>query len=322
MQAESQPPAADQTQAAAPAPKARSFHHRRGERFHLQSADTNFTLQLQGMGQLDSHYYASPNPGAKDTFTMRRLRAVASGTVYKDYDYYMQTDFGSGFCATTTNDNLLLDAYVNIHYCAGGSKSKAGKMRDPVGLEIQPADENLYLVERGYPSELVPNRDVGFMVHGDLFNGALLLRHGAFNGVPTATAATSKRATTARMWRRGFLRCRSPTRRVAGLKNFGLGLGASYGFEVGATTCQFFHHGPAEILQLCQRRGHRRFAERHGSGRSSPAGTRKASIIWGPAGLLLGIRRIRRKSSNAMPAPHTPRSGFDNRPGMSPPPGI
>ena len=51
---------------------------------------SNFTLRLQGFGQLDGHDYQSVDAGQKDTFTVRRLRAIESGTVYKDYDYYLQ----------------------------------------------------------------------------------------------------------------------------------------------------------------------------------------------------------------------------------------
>ena len=140
--------------------------------FNVQSADTNFTLHLGAVGQLDWHYYASPNPGAKDTMTIRRLRLITSGTLFKDYDYYIQTDFGAGASVTTTNNSLLQDAYLNVHYWPG-LQIQAGKMKEPVGLEIQPADANLWYVERGYPTQLVPNRNVGVEIHGNLFNNSL-----------------------------------------------------------------------------------------------------------------------------------------------------
>ncbi len=54
--------------------------------FWLRSSDSNFTLRLQGVGQLDGHYYQSLNPVQKDTLTVRRLRLIESGSVYKDYD--------------------------------------------------------------------------------------------------------------------------------------------------------------------------------------------------------------------------------------------
>src|ERR1039458_245985 len=45
----------------APAKKAPPFITAGEHGFTMQSADTNFTLKLHGMGQLDSHYYASQN---------------------------------------------------------------------------------------------------------------------------------------------------------------------------------------------------------------------------------------------------------------------
>jgi len=280
--AQSHPPASDQAQTGTPAPKAPPFITAGENGFSMQSADTNFTLHLHGMGQLDSHYYASPNPGAKDTFTMRRLRAVAYGTVYKDYDYFMQTDFGSGFLATTTNDNLLLDAYVDIHYIPQ-VQLKAGKMRVPVSLEIQPADENLYLLERGYPSELAPNRDVGFMVHGDLFGNALYYGIGAFNGVPDGNSgdievADNEKAVAGRVFALPFANTD-----IAALKNFGFGLGASYGLEEGSTTPAFSTMGRQRFFSYLSGAGTAaapNVTEAGGHVRIDPQGW----YYWGPAG--------------------------------------
>jgi outer membrane murein-binding lipoprotein Lpp len=72
------------------------------EGFSLQSADQNFILKLSGFAQVDGRDYATPAIGGKDTFTIRRMRAIASGSVYHDFEYYMQTDFGALDTATTT----------------------------------------------------------------------------------------------------------------------------------------------------------------------------------------------------------------------------
>ncbi len=123
--------------------------------FSMQSADSNFVLRLSGFAQVDGHYYASPAVGAKDTFTIRRLRAIASGTVYHDYDYYMQVDFASGITSTTTNNAFLQDAYVNIHPWKA-LQVQAGKFKEPVSLEVQPLDQYLWFLERGFPLGIDP----------------------------------------------------------------------------------------------------------------------------------------------------------------------
>jgi phosphate-selective porin OprO/OprP len=279
----SQPAALSQSQTEATPPKSPPFITAGENGFTMQSADTNFTLKLHGMGQLDSHYYSSPNPGAKDTFTLRRLRAVASGTVYHDYDYFMQADFGSGFLATTTNNNLLLDAYLDVHYVPE-IQLKAGKIRVPVSLEVQPADENLYMVERGYPSELAPNRDVGFMVHGDLFKGALYYGIGAFNGVPDGNSgdievADNEKDVAGRVFALPF-----KNTDIAGLKNFGFGLGASYGFEAGTTTPTYSTMGRQKFFSYATGPGTAaspNVTEAGGHLRLDPQGY----YYWGPAGL-------------------------------------
>lgn len=253
------------------------------EGFSLQSADTNFTLRLHGMGQFDSHYYASPNPGAKDTFTIRRLRAVAAGKVYQNFDYYMQTDFGSGTTSTTTNNAFLQDAYVNFHYWPG-FQFQGGKFKEPVGLEILPADENLWFVERGYPTELVPNRDVGAEVHGELFNGALNYAAGAFNGVPDGGSgdievADNDKDVAARIFAVPFTNSS-----IAALKNFGFGIGTSYGFQAGSTTPSFATLGRQTFFKYASGAGTstatRNVTEAGDHFRFVPQGY----YFWGPAG--------------------------------------
>jgi phosphate-selective porin OprO/OprP len=209
-----------------------------GDGFTMQSADTNFLLRLHGFGQFDSHYYASPNPGAKDTFTIRRLRAVISGEVYKHYEFFMQTDFASGTTSTTTNNAFLQDAFVNIHYW-DGFQIAAGKMKVPVSLELRPADEYLWFVERGLPFELAPNRDVGIKVTGALFKGALHYSAGVFNGVPDGGSgdvevADNSKDGVARVLTQPFKNTEIP-----GLQNLGFGVGSSYGLQAGTTTPSF-----------------------------------------------------------------------------------
>ena len=63
--------------------------------FWIRSAETNFALRVRGYGQFDGRYYGGTAPAAHDTFLMRRLRLGFEGTVYKDYDYKILTDFGS-----------------------------------------------------------------------------------------------------------------------------------------------------------------------------------------------------------------------------------
>jgi phosphate-selective porin OprO/OprP len=206
--------------------------------FSLQSADRNFILNLSGFAQVDARDYVSPAPGGKDTFTIRRMRAIASGSVYHDFEYYMQTDFASGVTATTTNDAFLQDAYVNIHHW-DGLQFQIGKFKEPVSMEVLPLDQYLWFLERGFPTELAPNRDVGVDIHGSLWNGALVYAAGIFNGVPDggsgdAEVADNDKDAVVRVIGSPF-----KNTQIAPLQNFAFGLGSSYGLQAGTTTPTF-----------------------------------------------------------------------------------
>jgi phosphate-selective porin OprO/OprP len=206
--------------------------------FSLQSADTNFVLKLSGFAQVDGRDFVSTAAGAKDQFYIRRMRAIASGSVYHDFEYYMQTDFGTGNTATSTNDAFLQDAYVNIHHW-DGLQFQAGKFKEPVSMEVLPLDQYLWFLERGFPTELAPNRDVGAEVHGSLWHGALVYAAGAFNGVSDggsgdAEVADNDKDAVVRVIATPF-----KNTEIAPVQNFAFGIGSSYGLQPGAATPTF-----------------------------------------------------------------------------------
>ena len=150
--------------------------------FAIQSADTNFVLRIKGYVQADSRFFIDDDTAVNDTFLLRRVRPIFEGTVFRDYDYRLMLDFGSGLTTTSNNVGLLQDAYVNAHYWRE-FQVQVGKMKEPVGLERLRSAADLTFPERGYPTQLVPSRDVGIMLHGKLFEDRLSYAAGLFNGV-------------------------------------------------------------------------------------------------------------------------------------------
>jgi phosphate-selective porin OprO and OprP len=147
--------------------------------FALKSADDNFVLRLRGYAQADGRFYLDNKANyGTDTFLMRRVRPILEGTVYRDFDFRIMPDFGNGASSTT----LLQDAWVEWHYWPW-LKVRAGKYKPPVGLEQLQQDTWTFFAERGLPSDLVPQRDVGVQVSGDLFGGVVTYAAGVFNGV-------------------------------------------------------------------------------------------------------------------------------------------
>jgi phosphate-selective porin OprO/OprP len=265
-----------------PPPKALPFFTAGADGFSIQSADTNFTLHLDAVGQLDWHYYGSPDLGAKDTLTIRRLRLITSGTLYKDYDYYIQTDFGAGNSVTSTNNSILQDAYLNIHYWPG-FQIQAGKFKELVNLEWQPTDANLWFVERSYPSELVPNRNVGAEIHGNFFGSALSYAAGAFNelqdgGSGDIETGGNSPNVAARIFAVPFTNTT-----LVPLQNFGLGLGSSYGNESGLSLPSFTTMGRQSFFSYATGSGTKASPNVTDDGehfRLVPQGY----YFWGPAG--------------------------------------
>ncbi len=250
--------------------------------FSFRSADTNYVLRLRGYGQVDARYFPSSSPG-RDTFTIRRLRAVAEGTVAKNFDFKVMADLGSGITATTTNNNFLQDAYLNIHYWPE-FQVQIGKFKEPVSLEVLQSDANLLFAERGLPTQLAPNRDVGIQFQGDLFDNALSYAVGAFNGVPDGGSgdietADNDKDIAARLFAQPF-----KNTKIEPLRGLGLGVGASFGNQ---------HDTPSSYSTLGREKF---FSYRSGTGASAATANVTAAgqhvrfapqgyYYWGPFGL-------------------------------------
>jgi len=148
--------------------------------FQVRSADSNFVMRIRGGLQADGRFFASDSV-ANDTFLLRRVRPILEGTVFGMFDYRLMADLASGVTQTTANNGSILDAYINARLLPE-FQIQAGKFKEPVGLERLQSWRNLLFVERGFPTQLVPNRDVGVMVHGGFWNNALYYQAGIFNG--------------------------------------------------------------------------------------------------------------------------------------------
>ncbi|HXU44714.1 MAG TPA: porin, partial [Thermoanaerobaculia bacterium] len=113
-------------------------------------------------------------------------------------------------------------------------KVRAGKFKVPVGLERLQSGSDILFVERGFPTNLVPNRDLGIQVHGDLATGTVNYQVGVFNGVPDGASADvdsdSGKDVAARLFFQPFVNG------VSAAKNFGFGLAASSGSPSGTVS--------------------------------------------------------------------------------------
>ena len=200
--------------------------------FSASSADTNFVLKLRGGFQADARFYPGDESPAKDTFLLRRVRPIVEGTVYGKFDYRLMLDFASGVSSSSLNNGNLLDAYVNYRILPE-LQVQAGKFKEPVGLERLQSWQNLLFVERGLPTQLVPNRDVGLQLQGDLGSGLFHYAAGVFNGTEDGGSSDfdtdSDKDVAARLFTHPF-----KNTGLDALKGLGLGVAGTWGLHQGA----------------------------------------------------------------------------------------
>lgn len=216
----------------------------------VRSADSNFVFKMRGYVQVDGRFYAdSPFPAAPsstpgrssypasagDTFLLRRVRPIFEGTLFDKFDYRVMLDFGQNTVSGSTiaNQTVVQDAYVNARFLPE-FQVFAGKLKEPVGLERLQSGANLLFVERGLPTQLVPNRDVGAGVQGDFLGGILSYAVGAFNGVADGGSgdfdtSDGEKDIAARVFAQPF-----KSSSVSGLRGLGFGVSGTYGTQDGA----------------------------------------------------------------------------------------
>jgi phosphate-selective porin OprO and OprP len=196
--------------------------------FFIQSPDGNNRLLFGIVSQLDGRFSVDDPLPITNTFAMRKVRPTLSGRVGRYFDFKIMPDFGNGTATIT-------DAYVDIRF-SPKLRVRAGKDKTPVGYELLQGDAFLLFPERALASSLVPNRDVGVAVQGDL-GPKVFYAGGIFNGVPDGASSTTDVDTNQGKDAAGRLVVqpfRSSSATAGGLSGFGFQVGASIGKQSGA----------------------------------------------------------------------------------------
>jgi len=141
--------------------------------FFIQSADGKSKVKIGAYIHADARFLLGDDSG--DSFLVRRVRPTFDGTVGGKWDFKFQPDFGQG-------RTVIQDAYVDAHFIEE-VRLRVGKMKQPFGLGRLQSASALTFPERGHPTNLAPNRDIGVQVHGELHKGLLQYQVGLFNGV-------------------------------------------------------------------------------------------------------------------------------------------
>jgi phosphate-selective porin OprO/OprP len=192
------------------------------EGFTLQGGD--YKLQLRGYAQFDGRFFSGDEgPLAIDTFVLRRVRPILQGTLGKQFEFKIMPDFGGG--AT-----VLQEAFLDFKPSPKLQVS-VGKFKSPVGLERLQSALALTFVERAFPTLIVPNRDVGIMVHGDLGGGIVAYAAGVFDGAPDGGSVdvdlNNGKDVAGRIFLSPFKKTKSP------LRGLGFGIAGTTGKQSG-----------------------------------------------------------------------------------------
>lgn len=200
--------------------------------FAIQSANGDFRLQLGLLVHGDARFdLRDSSHDVVDTFLFRRLRPYLRGRFSRHFEFYLNPDFAGGVL-------VLQNAYVDTVF-SRAFRIRAGKDKTPFGLERLHSASNLLFFDRALPTALVPNRDLGIQVLGDISGGVVSYLAGVMNGVPDGGSGdfdtSDSKDVSARFIVRPFNRvARSP------LRGLGLAISGSNGRQTGALALPSF----------------------------------------------------------------------------------
>lgn len=192
--------------------------------FIFSTLDGRSNIRLRAVFNLDGHAYFGDRAPA-DTFLIRRARPFIDGTLFDVVDFRIMPDFAQGTAQ-------LLDGYVELHPFPW-LRLRGGRFMIPVGLEWLQKDTTTSFVERSLVTDLVPWRDLGVMLSGDIADATLSYAVAIVNGGPDGGNGPDLDPQTAKDYvGRLFVR---PLRRIrrAAFTDLGFGVAGSYGWVKG-----------------------------------------------------------------------------------------
>lgn len=141
----------------------------------VRSSDGNFEIKLRGLIQADQRlFFDDDGVPQNDTFAFRRIRPTLEGSLGSLVGFRLTPEF-AGDSAT------IVDAYVDVKFDPRYTL-RVGKVKAPIGLERLQSASAISFIERGFPTELAPNRDIGAQLQGELAKGRVNYTIGVYNG--------------------------------------------------------------------------------------------------------------------------------------------
>ncbi len=143
-----------------------------GSRDAAAAADDRWTVRLGGHIQADYVLWPEIDPavtGAQNYFNFRRLRLVADGKGYGQFDFRLQMTLepGVGLSENQFATPDVKDAYLSMNDIPGIGRVRIGNFFVPFSLEQVTNDTNNIFNERSIPSQGVfaVDREIGIAVY-------------------------------------------------------------------------------------------------------------------------------------------------------------
>ncbi len=229
--------------------------------FSVESADGTNSIKFHGIVQVDHRlFFEGANDirnrtdqragnlddegfhDANNSWNLRRARPTIEGTLLGKYDFRFMTDFAGGTVS-------VFDAYVDARLHPS-FKIRAGKFKSFVSLERLQSASDIKLMERSYVANaILPNRDLGIAVHGELFDNTLNYAVGLMNGVTdggnisTGPQFSGRKEFTGRLFATPF------RNRESALRGFGVGVAVTYTSVRGERNLNFTDTTPADATR-------------------------------------------------------------------------
>jgi phosphate-selective porin OprO/OprP len=200
--------------------------------FRLQSGDDDYRIRFGGVAQVNGRFFTSGNDkDLSSTFYVNKARPIISGALAKYWEFQIMPDFGQGKV-------VLQDGWINAGYFTE-AQFQLGKYKANMDLERLQSDPALELIQRSQIQNLVPNRDIGAQIQGQLLDGRVAYALALMNGVPNNTASFDSDNNDGKDFvGRLFLTPLKPTE-MDWLNGLGFGLAGTYGNERGNTISSY-----------------------------------------------------------------------------------
>lgn len=185
----------------------------------------DFELKIKGLVQADVRTFLDNEKVAgNDGALFRRIRPSFEGSWGKLVGFRLTPEFagnGAGDAAS------IVDAYIDLKFNPAFTL-RAGKVKGPVALERLQSGGAITFIERGFPTELAPNRDLGLQLQGEFAESTISYTLGYYNGTADGRDVTggdvdNRKEVGARLFFEPF------KNEPGVLQGLGFGIGSSFG---------------------------------------------------------------------------------------------